>query len=178
MKIKAIAPFKGHWAKIVGAACLLSSLLWCPACAQTAVKDEVATETGIVMKDIFREMPDSLMPYLSHNNRLDLIDFFDSGMKAEVTNEFDGHSQLTMLTADSLSLQLSAALRVDMLLLKSEGLPADSATHVVCVLSTYGVDPVARQTVVRYYSPRWQPYTVANAPISPVDRRRVEQICK
>ena len=38
------------------------------------------------MRDVFNHMPDSLMPYLSHNNRLDFIDFIDSNMKSEVRN--------------------------------------------------------------------------------------------
>ena len=42
------------------------------------------------MKDVFRLMPDSLFPTLSANNRLDMIDFMDSQMKAEVTNLLGG----------------------------------------------------------------------------------------
>ena len=162
MKVKTIFLFKDWCPRIVGMACLLVFLWESPAAAQTT------------LRDVFRAMPDSLMPYLTQNNRLDLIDFFESGMKAEVTNELDGKSQLTAMTADSLSLQLSSALRVDMLLLPVSGTVADSVTHVVCVLSTYGVNPSVRQTVVRYYSPQWQPFTGNNIPLSPANRKRVE----
>ena len=30
------------------------------------------------MRDVFRQMPDSLMPYLTQNDRLDFIDFIES----------------------------------------------------------------------------------------------------
>ena len=57
----------------------------------------------LTIRDVFRQMPDSLMPYLSTNNRLDFIDFLDSNMKAEVKNQFDGKSEMTVMTDDSLS---------------------------------------------------------------------------
>ena len=72
---------------------------------------------GITLRDVFRQMPDSLMPTLTQNNRLDFLDFLDAGMKAEVKNRLGGTSVMMTLTADSLSLQVSPALRVDMLLL-------------------------------------------------------------
>ena len=50
----------------------------------------------LTIRDVFRQMPDSLMPYLSTNNRLDFIDFLDSNMKAEVKNQFDGKSEMTV----------------------------------------------------------------------------------
>ena len=46
----------------------------------------------LTIRDVFKSMPDSLMPYLSNNNRLDFIDFMDSNMKAEVKNQFGGNS--------------------------------------------------------------------------------------
>lgn len=32
------------------------------------------------MRDVFKHMPDSVLGYLSENNRLDMIDFIDSKM--------------------------------------------------------------------------------------------------
>ena len=164
MKIKTIVRFNSRCLRIVGLACLLGSLLWSPVKAQTT------------MRKVFSEMPDSLMPYLTKNNRLDLIDFFESSMKAEVTNNLDGHSQLTALTTDSLSLQLSAALRIDMLLLPVKNVIDDSLTHVVCVFSKYGVTPAIHQTVVRYYSPQWQQFTEKSIPLSADDRKRINRL--
>ena len=34
----------------------------------------------ITIKEVFKAMPDSLIPYLSQNNRLDFIDFMESNM--------------------------------------------------------------------------------------------------
>ena len=42
---------------------------------------------NLKMRDVFKQIPDSLVPYLSQNNRLDFIDFLDSNMKAEDPDE-------------------------------------------------------------------------------------------
>ena len=34
------------------------------------------------MAAVFKEMPDSLFPYLTHNSRLDMLDFMEAKMKA------------------------------------------------------------------------------------------------
>ena len=41
----------------------------------------------ITMSEALKSMPDSLMPYLTHNNRLDCIDFREANMKAEVSKD-------------------------------------------------------------------------------------------
>ena len=69
-----------------------------------------ASAQSVQIRDAFREMPDSLMPYLSKNNRLDFIDFLDSGMKAEVRNQLGGTSQMLSIADDSLSIQMNPLL--------------------------------------------------------------------
>ena len=71
------------------------------------------------IKDVFTAMPDSVLPTLSRNNRLDMIDFVLSGMKAEVNDVFDEKSTLDTLTADYLHITLSEAVKVEMKLLPS-----------------------------------------------------------
>ena len=46
------------------------------------------------MRDVISTMPDSLAPYLTENNRLDMIDFKEANMKAEVHNAFEGKTEL------------------------------------------------------------------------------------
>ena len=60
------------------------------------------------MKDIVRTMPDSIIPLLSLNNRLDFVDYIDSKMKAEVTNQLGGKSEMTTLTDDFAHIRVSA----------------------------------------------------------------------
>ena len=106
-----------------------------------------ASAQSIQIRNAFREMPDSLMPYLSKNNRLDFIDFLDSGMKAEVRNQLGGTSQMLSLADDSLTIQMNPSLRVDMIAIDS----------VVAVVETFLVDSIYGESRVHYYSANWQP---------------------
>lgn len=128
---------------------------------------------GILLKDVFRTMPDSLMPYLTENNRLDFIDFLDSGMKAEVKNSLGGNSQMTALTADSLSIRMSDALRVDMLLLAPE--TPVGGDSIVCLVETFGTDSLSLQSVVSYFTTQWQRLS-AQPPLRAADKRRIDAL--
>ena len=120
-----------------------------------------ATITGQVsaqelkMRDVFKQMPDSIMPYLSQNNRLDFIDFLDSGMAAVVRNELGGSSEMTTLADDSLSIEMSEALKTDLLLLALAE-PQDSMTHVVVMVETFLVDSIYGESHISYFTPAWQ----------------------
>ena len=110
---------------------------------------------GLKMRDVFKHMPDSLMPYLSENNRLDFIDFIDSQMKAEVKNRLGGTSEMLSLTDSTLSIRMSEALQVDMLLLTPVS-SADSISQVVCLIETFGRDSLSMESRVRFFTPSWQ----------------------
>ena len=110
------------------------------------------------MRQLFISMPDSILPTLTTNNRLDMVDFLDARMKAEVTNALDGKSRLTDLQADQLTLDMSEALSIRMMLLDIQQ-PVDSATQVIAVLRTYRLlsDSTATETVPSFYSLKWNP---------------------
>ncbi len=129
---------------------------------------------GVSLSGLFRQIPDSIVPYLSPNNRLDFIDFMESHMKAEVRNRLGGISEMTALTADSLSIRMSEALRIDMLLLTPVA-PVDSSRQVICVVSTYGTDSLGLESRTDYYTTRWTPLTTSPR-LSPADERRVKAL--
>ena len=111
------------------------------------------------MREAFKQAPQSLMPYLTENDCLDLMDFLDSGMKAEVTNQLGGKSELLRLTDRFLSLQLSQGLSMQMLLLDSPE-PVDSVSQVICLVRTYGID--CRESTVQFYSLKWHQLPAAD----------------
>ena len=109
------------------------------------------------IKDLFREMPDSLAPLLTKNNRLDMIDFREAQMKAVVTNLLEGNSEMTYLSDDSLSIRMNDALTIDMYIVKTEE-EYDSCQTVICVKHTFRMNSSSEmETVYRYYSMRWRP---------------------
>ena len=114
----------------------------------------VMCHAQVKISDLFREMPDSLLPVLSENNRLDMIDFMASGMKAEITNRLGGSSEMTMLTDDSLRVKASDGLTMTLLLVT----PLDSiesGNKVICCVQTYGTDESMLQSVTSFYTTQW-----------------------
>lgn len=109
---------------------------------------------NVLAGEVFCQMPDSIVPYLTENNRLDFIDFLDSKMKAEVHNTFEGKSEMTVLTDDYLSVRLNVASQLDMRLLNVAE-AVDSCRKIVCLVRTYGTD--VRESTISFYSARWRP---------------------
>lgn len=112
-----------------------------------------AVQAQVKMRDVIKQMPDSLIPYLKQNARLDFIDFVDSGMKAEVSNELGGKSQLTELTDDFASFTLNPASQVQLRLLDVNE-PIDEARQIICMVRTYG-DDICESTI-EFYSVNWR----------------------
>lgn len=99
------------------------------------------------MADVLRTMPDSILPLLTQNDRLDLVDEWQGGVKAEVKNRLGGMVQLTELTTSSARLQMSSVSYV-VLELRDEG-------RVIAVVSYCENDGVA-VSYERRYSQDWK----------------------
>ena len=106
------------------------------------------------MSDAISRMPDTVVPYLNENMRLDLIDFIQSGMKAEVTNNLGGKSVLRQLSDRYSSWQLNEAAGMEMRLLDTAE-PVDSANQIICVVKTWGTD--IQESSINFYSMEWLP---------------------
>ncbi len=99
------------------------------------------------MRDVFAQLPDSVLPYMTRNNRLDCIDFIENGIEARVKNRFSEHVTLDTLTVDFLRLHTSTSSYVEMKLVPHAG---DTA---ICVNRTYmGTAP---DSEVRLYTMDW-----------------------
>lgn len=110
---------------------------------------------GSSISELFKAMPDSLLPYLTTNNRLDMLDFMEAKMKAEVTNLLDGKSEMTALTHDSLSIRMNGVLNIDMKVINVAE-PVDSSTQVIRVVRTYRLNENQTERIVDVYSSVWR----------------------
>ena len=72
--------------------------------------------------------PDSIIPYLTEQTRKQLVDSTAKGEMQEVTNLFSEDTKLTALTADYLSVNLSASSKLTMKLLYMGPLPDSRIT--------------------------------------------------
>ena len=109
------------------------------------------TAQAQTVREVFKSMPDSLAPYLSMNNRLDMIDFMDAGMKAVVANQLGGDTQMTFLSDDSLSVKMNEAFLLD---LKVQEI--DTAT-VVLLKRTYLTQKGQYEVVSQSFTSYWRP---------------------
>ena len=123
--------------------------------AQSTEKQGAQSTEEPTMAALFKAMPDSLMPYLTKNNRLDMIDFMEANMKAEITNQLEGRTEMTALTADSLSLRMNETLRIDMKKVQVQT-PVDSSLFVIQVWRNYQINEHQTEQIVDVYSSAWR----------------------
>lgn len=120
------------------------------------------------VREVFKAMPDSLIPYLTTNNRLDLIDFIDANMKSEVSNQLEGLTQMLVLTDDSLSLKLNDVVMLDLCLE-----PVDTGT-VICLRKTYKVSDRQEQISEERFTLDW--HSISRQTVQSTLLRRDEEI--
>lgn len=108
------------------------------------------------MRDVFAQLPDSVLPLLTKNNRLDCIDFIENNMEARVKNRFNDHVVLEALTDDYLSIRTSESSKVEMKIIVQAG---DS---LIAVNRTY-YGPVD-DSEVRLYGMDWQFVRIVSRP--------------
>ena len=70
------------------------------------------------LRTLFISMPDSITPTLTKSDRMDFLDYMDSGMKASARTKLGGESVMTRFDENMLSIQTSRSGRMDMLLLR------------------------------------------------------------
>ena len=95
-------------------------------------------------------MPDSVMPLLTKNNRLDFIDFYDAKMEAVATNRMEGKSRMDVLTDDFIRINYTKTTDVEMKLL-----PLNDTTDILCMVTT--VKASVNDSRIAFFDAQWQP---------------------
>lgn len=108
------------------------------------------SEARTPIRQWFTAMPDSVMPLLTKNNRLDFLDFLDCKMEAVVTNRLDGKSRMDRLTDNYLYIRYTSSCDVAMKLL-----PVNDSTDILCMVTT--VKAMVSDSRVNFYDTSWQP---------------------
>ena len=103
------------------------------------------------MRELVRTMPDSILPLLTRNDRLDFIDYLDSNMKAEVTNKMGGKSEMTKITDDYAHINISPNSEIAFKLL-----PCDKDS-IICMIHTY--TSTASESRLKFYTLKWERLT-------------------
>lgn len=115
-----------------------------------------------LMRDVFRQMPDTLLSTISRNNRLDMVDFVESCMKAVVTDRLDGQCVMDTLTADYARISMGGSLSVELKILPPTMQLPDSSTCIVCLVKTFGSQ--TKESSVDFFTGKWHPLSVKLTP--------------
>ncbi|MDD2799711.1 MAG: DUF3256 family protein [Bacteroidales bacterium] len=97
----------------------------------------------------FTAMPGDMLPYLSENNRKDLIDLYKSGKTPKVENLLKGTSQLKVLKEDFISIQLSESSSAELKLL-----PTSDSTKIITFIKT--VCGKACDSKIEFFTTSWK----------------------
>ena len=84
-----------------------------------------------LMRDIFAAMPDTVLPLVTKNNRLDCIDYIENNMEARVRNKASEYVTLEALTSDYARFRTSTVAVMELKLL-----PTSDSTAVLCMVTT------------------------------------------
>ena len=115
-----------------------------------------SSSAQLKMRDVFAQLPDSVLPLMTLNNRLDCIDFIENNMEARVKNKFNDQVVLETLTGDYLYVRTSESSFMEMKLM-----PQGNDT-LICVNRTY-LGPV-EDSDVRLYGMDWHFVRVVQRP--------------
>ena len=119
----------------------------------------VVSAQPVLMRDIFAAMPDSILPLVTKNNRLDCIDFIENNMEAKVRNRMDAYVTLEALTPNYLRFRTSASAFIEMRSLTWH--PNDTtSTQIVALVRTAegGIgDMAVRHSNLTFITPDWKP---------------------
>ena len=103
------------------------------------------------MRQVWINLPDSVVPYLNESNRTELADYVSMNMDAVIQNHLKDTTRITALTRDYIDVRLSAASRLQMKLLPWSGGATDS---ILCVIQTY--EGPAAESCLAFYEHNWR----------------------
>lgn len=104
------------------------------------------------IKDMFVDMPDSLMPMLSTNAKKDLIDFYESNMRPTLPNEWNTTSQITLIKDNLLCLNEDHEGAITTTI---AALPHKGRDTIVCLVRTINMPQPDSQ--ISFYTTDWKP---------------------
>ena len=86
----------------------------------------------------FADAPQAIFPLLDRNTRLDMIDYFNSGMSTPSANALNGKSRITSLTPEKLTVEMTDASTYELSILPSKG--GENAVALITTVATPSPD--------------------------------------
>lgn len=102
------------------------------------------------MGELWASMPDSILPYLSHETRMQMPTLASMPVDGHVDNLLGGKSRMDTLTANYTQVTLSEATTLQLRLM-----PTFSADSIICMVKTYKQGQGESEVV--FFTQDWQP---------------------
>lgn len=106
------------------------------------------------LTEIWKAMPDSILPYLDHNQRVDMSSYTSMHVDGTIDNQLGGKSRMDALTTDFTEIKLNEATTLQLKLL-----PTERRDTVVCLLKTWTSGDTGESQIL-FFTPQWQPLPV------------------
>ena len=84
------------------------------------------------IREIWLSMPDSVITYLNKNKRIEMVDYIDMKVRADVKNALEGTSVMDTLTHDFLQVTLNEACTLQM-----RTLPNEEGDTLFCLVKSF-----------------------------------------
>ena len=100
------------------------------------------------MEELWKSLPDRLIPYLDQSQRAHMTNYFKMGAKGEVENSLAGKSRLDTLTASYMRLTLNESVGMQL-----KKLPSSRGDSLICLVTTW--KGPAEDSSVKIFSQEW-----------------------
>ncbi|MBO4850420.1 MAG: DUF3256 family protein [Prevotella sp.] len=120
-----------------------------------AVMTAANVEAQKTMRQLWVDMPDTIVPYLNNTKRTEMVDFYDMGVRAETTNRLASVTVLDTLSSNFAGITLNEAASMQLALLLS-----DSGDSILCMVRTFKGE--APESSISFYDTKWQPQETSN----------------
>ena len=108
----------------------------------------VETSLGKTMQEVWIDMPDSIMMYLTKSMRTELADYVDMKVSAATKNAIGDTVRIDTLTSDYIAVTLSESSKLEMKLLPKDG------SNIICMVRTYY--GTAAESIISFWQLDWQ----------------------
>ena len=99
--------------------------------------------------DAFTTAPTGIFPLLDQNTRLDMVDYYNSGLATPSANRLQGRSAITSLTPATITVKITDSSSAQIALLPAG---RDTIFAVISTVATPGLD-----STIKFYDSNWAP---------------------
>lgn len=108
------------------------------------------------LRQVFTQMPDSIVPLLSSVNRQDGMDYIDNDLPLDVTNKLGNITTISGEKNTYIDINTASKAWTRLILL-----PSTSADTLVCLIKTISVDK-AKDSQIQFYDTSWKRLNTAD----------------